>query len=172
MPEVEVNITASRKTSQNERKARGRPATTLKGREDQLIALAVDVAEDQLRRGTASAQVITHYLKLGTTREQLEQERLTRENALLTAKVESLASAKRVEELYANALKAMRVYSGNADDDADPESQILFRAGPDRRFQGEIPLPSTAFVYRGYQLRIGQMAESAVLHLERVAAVP
>jgi hypothetical protein len=154
MPEVEVNITASRKTSQNESRPRGRPATTLKGREDQLIALAVDVAEDQLRRGTASAQVITHYLKLGTTREQLEQERLTRENALLTAKVESLASAKRVEELYANALKAMRVYSGNAETDEYSESEMLFRAGPDQRFQGEIPVSSTAFVYRSRQLRI------------------
>jgi hypothetical protein len=122
MPEVEVNITASRKTSQNERKAKGRPATTLKGREDQLIALAVDVAEDQLRRGTASAQVITHYLKLGTTREQLEQERLKRENTLLTAKVDALASAQKVEELYANALRAMRVYSGNAESDDYPET--------------------------------------------------
>src|SRR4029077_2851497 len=154
MPEGEGNITASRKTSQNERRTRGRPATTLKGREDQLIALAVDVAEEQLLKGTASAQVITHYLKLGTTRERLEQERLTRENALLTAKVEALASAQRVEELYANALKAMRVYSGNAESDDYPETEMLFRAGPDRGFQGEIPVSSAAFVYRGHQLRV------------------
>jgi hypothetical protein len=62
--------------------------------------------------GTASSQVITHYLKLGSTREKLEQERLIRENALLTAKVESMESAQKVEELYAEALNAMRSYAG------------------------------------------------------------
>lgn len=111
------------------RKPRRPPATTLKGREDQLIALAVDVAEKQLRDGTASAQVITHYLKLGTTREVLEQERLRKENELLTAKVESLASQARVEDLYKNALEAMRRYSGQ-DEDAAYEDQMLY--GTDR----------------------------------------
>ena len=101
------------------KKPRRRPATTLEARENQLIALAVEVAEEQLRDRTASSQVITHYLKLGTTRELLEKERLMRENELLTAKVEALASAKRVEELYANALNAMRRYSGKQDDAYD-----------------------------------------------------
>lgn len=90
----------------------GRPATTPEGREKQLIALAVDLAEKQLTDGTASAQVISHYLKLGSTRERLEQERLSRENELLGAKTEAMASQKRVEELYKNALDAMRQYSG------------------------------------------------------------
>ena len=93
------------------------PATTPESRENQLIAAAVDLAEQQIREGTASSQVLTHYLKLGTTRERLEQERLRRENELLTAKVESLASAGRVEELYKNALTAMRSYSGHSDPD-------------------------------------------------------
>lgn len=88
------------------------PARTPEGREGQLISLATDLTERQLRDGTASAQVITHYLKLGSTREKLEQERLMRENELLRAKVEQLASAKRVEELYENALNAMRTYAG------------------------------------------------------------
>jgi len=96
------------------------PATTPEARENQLIAAAVDLAERQIREGKASSQVITHYLKLGTTREKLEQERLKGENELLKAKVESLASAARVEELYANALKAMRSYAGLQEpDDAD-----------------------------------------------------
>ena len=76
------------------------PATTLEGRENQLIAEAVDLAEQQIRSGKASSQVITHFLKLGTTREKLEQERLANENSLLKAKVEALASSVRVEELY------------------------------------------------------------------------
>lgn len=88
------------------------PATTLEGRENQMVALAVDLAEKQLREGTASAQVISHYLKLGSTREQLEQDRLAQENELLKARVDAMASAKRVEELYAQALDAMRNYAG------------------------------------------------------------
>ena len=89
-----------------------RPATTDEHRENQLVSLAIDLAEKQLVEGTASSQVITHYLKLGSTREKLEQERLARENQLLDSKVEMMASAKRVEELYAEALNAMRDYAG------------------------------------------------------------
>jgi hypothetical protein len=96
-----------------------RPATTVEGRENQLISMAVDLAEKQIREGTASAQVISHYLKLGSTRERLEQDRLARENELLTAKVEQLASAKRVEELFEDALNAMRSYKGQDDEMLD-----------------------------------------------------
>ena len=88
------------------------PASTPEGRENQLISLAVDLAEQQLLNGTASAQVITHYLKLGTTKESLEKEKLARENELLRAKAEALQSQKKTEELYENAIKAMRVYVG------------------------------------------------------------
>ena len=88
------------------------PATTPEGREQQLISGAVDLAEKQIREGTASSQIITHYLKLGSTREKLEQERLARENELLESKIEAMASVKRVEELYETALNAMRSYAG------------------------------------------------------------
>lgn len=112
---------APRKKSGKSTGSRSRPATTPEGRENQLVSLAVDLAEKQLQEGTASAQVISHYLKLGTTREQLEQEKLARENKLLDAKVEQIASAKKVEELYTEALGAMRSYSGQppVDDDED-----------------------------------------------------
>lgn len=90
------------------------PATTPEARENQLISLAVDLAERQLSDGTASAQVISHYLKLGSSREKLEQERIAKENELLDAKREALESAKRVEELYSTALNAMRSYAGHA----------------------------------------------------------
>jgi hypothetical protein len=83
----------------------------------QLIAAAVDLAEKQILEGKASSQVITHYLKLGTTREKLEQERLRHENMLTQAKIENLASSARVEELYMNALKAMRAYAGFPEDE-------------------------------------------------------
>ena len=93
------------------------PALTPEGRENQLISLAIDLAEKQLSEGTASSQVITHYLKLGSTKEMLEKEKLRKENELLKAKTESLQSAKRVEELYKDALNAMRRYSGQAGED-------------------------------------------------------
>lgn len=85
---------------------------TLEGRESQMVSLAENLAEKQLREGTASAQVITHYLKLGTSRERLEQEKLTRENLLLDAKAELLTASKRNEELFMNAIEAMKGYSG------------------------------------------------------------
>lgn len=94
-----------------------RPATTIEGRENQLVNFAVDLAEKQLRDGTASSQVISHYLKLGSTRELLEQDRLRGENELLKAKIDQLSSQKRIEELYESALQAMRQYAGHDTDD-------------------------------------------------------
>lgn len=88
------------------------PATTPEARENQLIALAVDLAEKQLSKGTASSQVITHYLKLGSTKERLEKEILGEQKELLKAKTEAIQSGKRVEELYKSALDAMRAYNG------------------------------------------------------------
>lgn len=87
-------------------------AKTPEGREQQLIAAAVDLAEQQIAAGTASAQVLTHYLKLGSSREQLEQERLRGEVELQKAKMEQMASSIRVEELYKDAMNAMRSYQG------------------------------------------------------------
>lgn len=89
-----------------------RPPTTPEAHEQQLISLATDLAERQLVNGTASSQVITHFLKLASTREQLEQQKLQRENLLLSAKVDQIASGARIESLYENALSAMRTYTG------------------------------------------------------------
>lgn len=113
--------------SRRRNKQRPRPATTAEGREQQLIAAAVDLAEQKILDGTAASQVIVHYLKLGSTRETLEQERLRRENELLRAKVESLASSARMEDLYDKAIIAMRVYQGRPHEQ-DAEDQMLHRA--------------------------------------------
>ena len=94
-----------------------RPALTPEARENQMISLAVDLAEQQLRDGTASSQVITHYLKLGSTKERIEKEILEKQKELIEAKTQSLQSAKRIEELYTNALDAMRKYSGRGSSD-------------------------------------------------------
>lgn len=113
--------------AQKKRRGPGRPATSPQDNENRLVSLATELAERQLIDGTASAQVISHFLKLGSSREQLEQERLSRENLLLDAKVEQLASAKRVEELYADALSAMRSYVGQDEPEYDDDYDELGR---------------------------------------------
>lgn len=95
----------------------GPPADSPEGRENQLIAAAVDLAEKQLLDGTASPSVITHYLRLASGRERLEREKLQRENEVLRAKAEAYESNKKTEELYAKAIEAMRSYSGYDGDD-------------------------------------------------------
>ena len=100
------------KSKTNVKKTR-KPALSPEARENQLIALAIDRAEQQLLDGTASSQVITHYLKLGSSKDRLDREKVAGEIKLLDAKVETLKSAKKVEELYTEALKAMRSYQGN-----------------------------------------------------------
>ena len=94
-----------------------RPALTPEARENQMIALAVDLVEQRLLDGTASSQETTHFLKLGSMKNRLEMEKLQEENRLLKARTEALQSAKRVEELYSEAIKAMRRYSGQWSDD-------------------------------------------------------
>lgn len=98
-----------------------RPALTPEARENQMISLAVDLAEKQLMEGTASSQVITHYLKLGSTKERIEKEILEKQKELISAKTEALQSAKRIEELYTDAISAMRRYSGQGSPDDDEE---------------------------------------------------
>ena len=94
-----------------------RPALSTEAREQQMISLAVDLAERQLREGTASSQVITHFLKLATTKAQLENDKLLEENKLLRAKTESLQAEQKREELFEKAIAAMKTYSGHGDPD-------------------------------------------------------
>lgn len=100
-----------------------RPPISPEARESQMIHLAVAQAETQLRQGTAPTQVVVHYLKLAASKEKdkLEIERLEEENKLLRAKTEALQSAKEVERLYSEAIKAMRKYSGHGSAEEDEE---------------------------------------------------
>lgn len=108
-------------TSDSKHKRGYRPALTPEGRENQMIALAIDCAEEQLRNGTASSQVITHYLKLAATREKdrLEREILTEQKKLISAKTSAIESSEKDKDLYLNAIKAMQRYSGNEDEHYD-----------------------------------------------------
>ena len=108
-------MVSRRKNEPEASQSRRPPALTPEERENQLIAAAVNLAEEQILNGTASAQVISHFLKLGSSREKLEQMRLQGEVRLVDAKVDSIASAKRVEALYEEAILAMRRYAGQDD---------------------------------------------------------
>lgn len=101
------------KTSAPVRKIR--PALTPESREKQMVSLAVDLAEKQLQEGTASSQVITHYLRLGSMREKLERERLEEENKLLKAKTKAIEDSVDMKAMYEDAIKAMQRYSGHGD---------------------------------------------------------
>lgn len=101
----------------NEKHNLTRPALTPEARENQLISYAVDLVEQRLLNGTASSQETTHFLKLGSMKNRLEMQKLEEENKLLQARTEALQSAKRQEELFEEAIKAMKRYSGNGDPD-------------------------------------------------------
>jgi len=100
-------------------KSRSPPGTTPEARYNQLVALALDTAEDQLRNGTASSQVITQLLKYGTEQARLEREIMIEQKKLVRAKTESLESTKHIDKLYADAISAMRKYSGGSNDDSE-----------------------------------------------------
>jgi hypothetical protein len=97
------------------------PAITPEARENQLIAASYDLAEKQIEDGTASAQIITHFLKMGTQRERLERAKIEQENLVLKAKIDAMASSARVEEMYGKALSAMRAYSGQTVEEDDED---------------------------------------------------
>ena len=103
----------SRPESKPQRKSP--PATTPAGRENQMISLAMDLAEKRMRAGTASAQEVTHFLKIGSITARTELEILEKQKELITVKTESIRAARRVDELYAEAIAAMRSYAGDPD---------------------------------------------------------
>lgn len=94
-----------------------RPAISPDARERQLTALAVDLAEQQLRDGTASSQVITHFLKLATRREEIEREILEKQRDLIVAKTDQIHDQKRTDELFREAIEAIKGYQGHGDSD-------------------------------------------------------
>ena len=104
-------------TSSSSNQSAMRPALTPEARENQLISLATDLGEKRLREGTASSQETTHFLKLASTKARLEKQILEKQAELITAKTETLKSQKKVEELYTEAMKAFRNYSGQGEPD-------------------------------------------------------
>ncbi len=115
-----INVAKSTGSDKDKRSNRP-PATTPEGREQQLIALAMEATEKRIRNGTATAQELVHFLKAGSPTAKLERQILEKQRELITAKTEAIESQKRVEELYSNALAAMRSYSGSSEGEKDYE---------------------------------------------------
>lgn len=105
-------------------KPKSRPATTPEARENQLIALAYDVVEQRLLDGTATSQETTSLIRLGTSKARLEAEKLRRETELLKAKTESVESSKRIEDLYIDAIAAMKTYTGQQEEVTDDQDLL------------------------------------------------
>lgn len=103
-----------------------RPPTTPEATEVQMISLAMDLARQQIQDGTASSQVITHFLKLGSTRERIEIEILEKQRELIAAKTEQLKSQKKLEETYVEAMRAMRRYSGAEPEEGDEDDPEIY----------------------------------------------
>lgn len=102
----------ARQRTPDDGERRRRPATTPEAREQELASAAYDLAEEQIRAGTASSQVVTHFLKMGSTRERLEQQRIAMQNDLDRVKMEAIRDQARIEELYVVAIQAMKSYAG------------------------------------------------------------
>lgn len=119
------------KAKSDTKRTRGRPASTPEQRENELISLAIDLAEQQLRDGTATPSVIVHYLKLGSSRGQLENQMLEKKTELVSAQADSVKSTARTEEMYEKAIEAMRIYSGHGRDNGEE----LSRDVEDSRFR-------------------------------------
>lgn len=106
---------AKKKTTDFNSVQRTMPALSEEAQEKRMIAAATNLAYEQIMNGTASSQVITHYLKLGTEKNRLEIEKLKSENEMLKAKTEAIQSVQRIEELYKEAMDAMSLYSGHGE---------------------------------------------------------
>lgn len=102
-----------------------RPPISTEARENQMISYAMDLAEQQLRDGTASSQVITHFLKLGSSKERLEKEIMEKQKDLISAKTENLHSANEISSMYSEAIRMMKRYNGDFSDDEDIPGDVL-----------------------------------------------
>lgn len=107
-------------------KSRRRPTMSEEGSENQMISLAHKCAEEQLRKGTASSQIICHYLKMGSEKERLAIEKDKAELELLRAKTRSIESADQMNEMFAQALKVFSSYRGETDDEEDEDEEDIY----------------------------------------------
>lgn len=111
---------ARRKEEDAQPRRRRPPARSPRAAENRLISLAYEKVEDRIRNGEASAQEYTHFLKMGSSREKLEQERISMQSQLDRERIESMRALERREELFGAAIKAMRSYQGQ---EPEPEDE-------------------------------------------------
>lgn len=108
---------ATKKTPASEAPKKRKKALTPEARENQIIALVIDVEEERIRNGQATAQELIHWMKLASAKARLEQKKLENENLLIQAKVDAIKAQQNTEELYKKALAAMRSYQGEPEEE-------------------------------------------------------
>lgn len=86
------------------------PPLSDKDHEAKLISLTLQMAEQQLIDGTASSQVMTHFLRLGSIRSKVELEKLRLENNLLTEKIQSEKMGQQLKEMFQDVMESLRDY--------------------------------------------------------------
>lgn len=112
------------------RKVRAHADRSPEARENRLISMAMDLAEERMRNGTATAQEVIHFLKLGSEKSRVEVEKLELEKALVEAKTENIKAQKEMTTMFSSAIAAMKTYRGDEDDEYSEEyadyEQMLF----------------------------------------------
>lgn len=97
------------------------PAMSSEARDAQMSSLAYDLVEQRLRDGTATSQETTYFLKLSSPVATRQQKKLDKEIELLEAKTEAIKAAKRMDEVYMEAIGAFKLYAGEQDDNGEEE---------------------------------------------------
>lgn len=113
-------------TSNSDRKNRNHADRTPEGRENRLISMALDLAEERLRNGTATAQEVVHFLKLGSEKSRVEVEKLELEKKLVEAKTENLKAQRDMATMFNDAMAAMKRYRGEEDDIDDYDGEDVY----------------------------------------------
>jgi len=106
-------------TEDTTKKKRGRPALSPEAVENRLINKTYKAVEERIENGSATAAELIHFLRLGSTKEQLELEKLKKENELLKAKTGAIRSQEETKEMYEKAIRAFGRYSGHQSEEED-----------------------------------------------------
>ena len=107
----------AKKTATSTKKRRRKPAASPEAMESRCIMLAYDLAEQQLREGTASSQTLNHFLDLGSSRSELKREKLENENTLLRARADEIFNQENASEKYAEVIAAVTKYRGLSEEE-------------------------------------------------------
>lgn len=112
---------ASKTTVSNQTRRPRRRAQTPEERENALIALAMDRVEERMQNRTATAQEYIQFIRMASTKARAEAEKVRLELELVQAKTENLRMQQKNDEMFSNAIKAFKRYSGVTEEEDEEE---------------------------------------------------